>query len=56
MVVALREILTTLVLVFLGNVEEMGMAANEAVGGGGGRGGGAPKGIKDVVDANSFAV
>jgi hypothetical protein len=55
MVVALREILTTLVLVFLGNVEEMGMAANEAVGGGG-RGGGAPKGIKDVVDANSFAV
>jgi hypothetical protein len=53
MVVALREILTTLVLVFLGNVEEMGMAANEAVGG---RGGGAPKGIKDVVDANSFAV
>lgn len=56
--VALREILITLVLVvFLGKVEEMGMGANDTVGGGGGRGGGVHnKGIKDAVDADSFAI
>lgn len=54
--VALRKILMTLVLGFLGKVEEIGMGANETVGGGGGRGGGVHKGIKDAVDADSFAI
>ena len=53
--VALREILMTLVLVFLGEVEEMGMGANETVGGGGGRGGGVHKGIRDAADADLYA-
>lgn len=54
--VALREILMTLVVVFFGKVEEKGVGANETVGGGGGRGGGLHKGIRDAVDAASFSI
>uniref|UniRef100_K3YZ90 Uncharacterized protein n=1 Tax=Setaria italica TaxID=4555 RepID=K3YZ90_SETIT len=51
--VDLREISMVLVLVFWGNLA--GTGSNETVGGGGGRGGGVHKCIRDAVGADLFS-